>query len=107
VALQDALDERNKGLGEGDQVDVRAGVAMGALERREGILVGAGAEQADALRALGEPGDVFISGAIYEQARAAVVDNFAAEGTRTLAGDEVSVYVLDPARAARQAEKRQ
>ncbi|MBM3506931.1 MAG: hypothetical protein FJX64_04255 [Alphaproteobacteria bacterium] len=29
VALQDSLDERNKGLGEGDQVDVRASVAMG------------------------------------------------------------------------------
>ena len=107
VALQDAIDERNKGLGEGDQVDVRAGVAMGAVERREGILTGPAAAQADALRALGEPGDVFISGAIYEAARGTVVDSFAAEGTRTLAGEEVTTFVLDPARAARQAERRQ
>ncbi|MBM3506930.1 MAG: 2TM domain-containing protein [Alphaproteobacteria bacterium] len=67
---------------------------------------GSAVSHADALRMLGEPGDVFISGAVYEQARGAVVGSFAAEGTRTLAGDQVSVYLLNPARAARQAEKR-
>ena len=107
VALQDAIDERNKGLGEGDQVDVRAGVALGVVERREGILSGPGVAQADALRGLGEPGDVFLSGAVYEGARGAAVNSFAAEGIRAITGEEVSVYVLDPARAERQAEKRQ
>lgn len=69
IALQDALDERNKGLGQSEQVDVRAGVAL-----------------ADALRGFGEPSDVFISDAIYEQARGVAAATFAADGTRTVAG---------------------
>ena len=81
-------------------------MALGVVERREDIFSGAGVAQADALRGLGEPGDVFLSGAVYEAARGSAVNAFAAEGTRTLAGEEVSVYVLDPARAGRQAEKR-
>lgn len=81
-------------------------MALGVVERREDIFSGAGVAQADALRGLGEPGDVFLSGAVYGAARGSAVNAFAAEGTRTLAGEEVSVYVLDPARAGRQAEKR-
>lgn len=107
VALQDTIDERNKGLPEGDQVDTRAGVALGTIAQREGVLSGQGVDQADALRQLGEAGDVFISGAVFEQARAAAAATFAAEGVRSVAGEDLSVYVLDPARAARQQEKRQ
>lgn len=107
VALQDTIDERNKGLPDGDQVDTRTGVALGTVAQREGILSGVGVEQADALRQMGEAGDVFIAGAVFEQARAVVGTTFAAEGVRTIGDQEMAVYVLDPPRAARQQEKRQ
>lgn len=101
VALQDSIDERNKGLPGGDQVDTRAGVALGTIAQREDVLSGQGVDQADGLRQLGE------AGAVFEQARAAAAATFAAEGVRSVAGGDLSVYVLDPARAARQQEKRQ
>ncbi len=106
VALQDAIDERNKGLAEGDQVDTRTGVALGTIAQREGVLSGQGVDQADALRQMGEAGDVFISGAVFEQARAVAGTTFAAEGVRSVADQELSIYVLDPARASRQQDKR-
>ena len=92
VALQEAIDAHNEGLDEEDQVDVRAGVALGTVTETEGRIAGAGADAADALRGLAEPGGVRISGAVFEHARGRFAQAFRRSGTRSIAGEEIAVY---------------
>jgi adenylate cyclase len=72
IALQHGLAQRNSGVPEGQRIDCRIGVNLGDLivDDDSGAAMdmhGDGVNIASRLQALAKPGDVLLSGAVYDQ----------------------------------------
>ena len=101
VAMHDAVDAANEDLVEEDQVDFRAAVALGPFARSGDAFAGAGVDGADDIRGVIGPGDIAITGAVYELARGPFGGSFRKAGTRTVGGVETSLYRFAPEGASR------
>ena len=104
VALHEATDDANEGLDEEDQVDIRAGVAIGLVTGMPEDLSGEGVDAADTLRAAARPGEVRITGAVYEQVRSPFGKSFRRARTARIAGHDLATYAYAPDGAADEAE---
>lgn len=102
VAMHDAVDEANDEFEEEDKVDLRAGVALGLVNCTDASIEGDGVDSADTLRNSIGPGDIAITGSVFEQAGGRFGGSFRGAGVRTLGGEEASVYRYAPEGAGKE-----
>src|SRR5262245_37288034 len=110
IVLQQGLAQRNDGLPGGQRIDCRIGVNLGDLivESDAGAAMdmhGDGVNIANRLQALAKPGDVLISGAVYDQLKKKIGAGFEFLGEQTVKNiaEPVRLYrvLQDSAQAGR------
>jgi adenylate cyclase len=85
IEVQDEMRERNAGVPEDQKIQFRVGVHLGdVVEESDGDLMGDGVNIAARLEGIGEPGGVCLSGAVYEQVRGKLREEFLDLGEREL-----------------------
>ena len=110
IAVQRGLAERNAGLPEGQRIDCRIGVNLGDLivETESGgasDMHGDGVNIASRLQTLAEPGEVLVSGVVYDQLKKKVEAGFEFLGEQKVKNiaEPVRLYrvLQDPAQTGR------
>src|SRR5215469_5026556 len=98
VGLQEAMAVANKAVEESRRVVLRIGINLGDVMVEGGDLYGDGVNIAARLEALGEPGAVTISQAVFDQVRAKLPLSFAELGEQSLKNiaEPVRLYRLSP-----------
>ncbi|MEK1852320.1 MAG: adenylate/guanylate cyclase domain-containing protein [Phyllobacterium sp.] len=84
VELQNRMVEANKGLPEDRQVILRVGVNLGDVIVEGGDLYGDGVNVAARLQSLAAPGDICISGSVYDQVKRKLDFGFDELGPQTI-----------------------
>jgi TolB-like protein/tetratricopeptide (TPR) repeat protein len=93
VAIQDAMDARNRDVHEDRRMLFRIGVNLGDVIHEESRIYGDGVNLAARLEELAEPGGVCLSGTAYDQVRGKLGCNFEHMGERELKNIEEPVRV--------------
>ena len=112
VEVQSALAERNAGVAEDARLELRIGINLGDVMIEGDDLYGDGVNIAARIEALADPGGIFVSQAVADQARGKVAAGFEDLGEKTLKNiaAPVRVYrlVADdvPVRVARSGRRR-
>jgi adenylate cyclase len=85
IEIQHGMRERNAGVPDDQKIQFRVGVHLGdVVEEEDGDLMGDGVNIAARLEGIGEPGGVCLSGAVYEQVRGKLREEFLDLGEREL-----------------------
>ncbi|MGH6891699.1 MAG: adenylate/guanylate cyclase domain-containing protein [Dongiaceae bacterium] len=94
IDLQQGMAAANAGQPEGRHIVLRIGVNLGDVMIEGGDVYGDGVNIAARLEALGEPGDVLVSGTIYDYVKNKVDAGFDSLGAQSLKniGEQVRVY---------------
>src|SRR6476661_1645855 len=102
VVIQQNLVGRNTDLPKGSRIEYRIGVNLGDVIIEEDDVYGDGVNIASRLEGLAEPGEVYVSGGIYEQIKHKLVCGYQSLGDRRVKNitDPVRVYRVLPDPAA-------
>jgi TolB-like protein/class 3 adenylate cyclase len=84
IAIQRTLAERNAALPEGQRIELRIGISLGDVIVEGSDLYGNGVNVAARLEALAEPGGVYISSTVYDQATGKLAASFEDMGEHTV-----------------------
>ena len=101
VDIQNELMVRNSDIPEDKNVQIRIGVNLGDVIEDRGEIFGDGVNIAARLESIAEPGNICISGSVYDQIRAKLNINFVSQGNRNLKNisEPVHVYQFTPEQA--------
>jgi len=96
INLQQGMAAANAGLVESRHIVLRVGINLGDVMIESGDVYGDGVNIAARLEALGEPGEVLVSGAVYDYVKNKVDTGFDSLGVHSLKniGEQVRVYRL-------------
>jgi formylglycine-generating enzyme required for sulfatase activity len=102
IVIQQSMVGRNASLPKEQWVRYRLGVHLGDVIVEEGDVYGEGVNIAARLEGIAEPGDLFISGGVYEQIKNKLVCGYQSLGDRQVKNitDPVNVYRVLPDPAA-------
>jgi adenylate cyclase len=84
IAIQRTLAKRNAALTENQRIELRIGISLGDVIVEGSDLYGNGVNVAARLEALAEPGGIFISGTVYDQATGKLAASFEDLGEQTV-----------------------
>ena len=98
VDIQNELMVRNSDIPEDKNVQIRIGVNLGDVIEDRGEIFGDGVNIAARLESIAEPGNICISGSVYDQIKAKLNINFVSQGNRNLKNisEPVHVYQFTP-----------
>jgi formylglycine-generating enzyme required for sulfatase activity/class 3 adenylate cyclase len=108
IVIQQNMSGRNTSLPRDQWIEYRIGVNLGDVIIEEDDIYGDGVNVASRLEGLAQPGQVFISGGIYEQIKNKLVCGYESLGDRKVKNitDPVRVYRVLPDPAALNTRKR-
>src|SRR5262249_39333940 len=108
IVIQQNMSGRNTSLPRDHWIEYRIGVNLGDVIIEEDDIYGDGVNVASRLEALAQPGQVYISGGIYEQIKHKLVCGYESLGDRKVKNitDPVRVYRVLPDPAALKTRKR-
>jgi formylglycine-generating enzyme required for sulfatase activity/class 3 adenylate cyclase len=108
IVIQQNMSGRNTSLPRDHWIEYRIGVNLGDVIIEEDDIYGDGVNVATRLEALAQPGQVYISGGIYEQIKNKLVCGYESLGDRKVKNitDPVRVYRVLPDPAALKTRKR-
>src|SRR5256885_15316410 len=108
IVIQQNLIGRNASLAKDSRIEYRIGVNLGDVIVEPDDVYGDGVNIATRIEGIAEPGQVYISGAIYEQIKHKVVCGYESLGDRKVKNitDPVRVYRVLPDPAAFQSSRR-
>jgi len=108
IVIQQNMSGRNTSLPRDQWIEYRIGVNLGDVIIEEDDIYGEGVNVASRLEGLAQPGQVFISGGIYEQIKNKLVCGYESLGDRKVKNitDPVRVYRVLPDPAALNTRKR-
>ena len=108
IVIQQNLVGRNASLPKGSWIEYRIGVNLGDVIVESDDVYGDGVNIASRLEGIAEPGQVYISGGIYEQIKHKLVCGYESLGDRKVKNitDPVRVYRVLPDPAAYQARRK-
>src|ERR671925_568990 len=69
VAVQQAMPERDRGIGAGNRIELRIGINVGDIVVEDGDIFGDGVNVAARLEGLADAGGVFVSNTVHDQVR--------------------------------------
>jgi formylglycine-generating enzyme required for sulfatase activity/class 3 adenylate cyclase len=109
IVIQQNMHARNAALPRNHWIEFRIGVNLGDVIIEEDDVYGDGVNIASRLEGIAEPGEVFISGGIYEQIKNKLVCGYESLGDRKVKNitDPVRVYRVLPDPAAYSKTRRQ
>src|SRR6201994_1466408 len=111
IVIQQNMSGRNASLPRDQRIEYRIGVNLGDVIIEQDDIYGDGVNIASRLESIAEPGQVFISGGIYEQIKHKLVCGYEALGDRRVKNitDPVRVYRVlpDPAAFQRTRKRRE
>jgi len=109
IVIQQNMNGRNTSLPRDHWIEFRMGVNLGDVIIEEDDVYGDGVNIASRLEGIAEPGEVFISGGIYEQIKNKLVCGYESLGDRKVKNitDPVRVYRVLPDPAAFSKTRRQ
>jgi class 3 adenylate cyclase len=98
ISIRQSMAERNTALPKHHRIEYRIGVNLGDVVTETNDLYGHGLEIASGLEAIAAPGQIYISGSIYEQIKHKLACAYECLGDRKLncATDPVRVYQVLP-----------
>ena len=109
IVIQQSMVARNAMLAREHWIQYRIGINLGDVLFEEGSVYGDGVNVAARLEGIAEPGQIYISGGIYEQVKHKVVCGYESLGDRQVKNitDPVKVYrVLPDPSALRESKRR-
>src|SRR6516162_287832 len=108
IVIQQNMSGRNTSLPRDERIEYRIGVNLGDVIIEEDDIYGEGVNVASRLEGLAQPGQVFISGGIYEQIKNKLVCGYESLGDRKVKNitDPVRVYRVLPDPAALNTRRR-
>jgi formylglycine-generating enzyme required for sulfatase activity/class 3 adenylate cyclase len=108
IVIQQSMVARNAMLAREHWIEYRIGINLGDVLFEEGSVYGDGVNVAARLEGIAEPGQIYISGGIYEQVKHKVVCGYKSLGDRQVKNitDPVKVYRVLPDPSALSESKR-
>jgi len=105
IAIQEAMQERNAGVGKSRRIEFRIGVNLGDVIARDGDIFGEGVNIAARLESLAETGSICISDMVYQGVRSKVDAQFEDLGLQHVKniGDPVHAYLVRPGKRSEDA----
>ena len=98
IDVQEAMGERNRETPKERRIAFRIGINVGDVIEQEGDLLGDGVNVAARLEGLAEPGEIWLTGIVYDQVKSKVDIDFEALGGRQLKNiaEPIQVYRIRP-----------